>query len=74
LRRIAERATGGDNQLEQLASSLEQTFRLSSFFQPYAAALEEFGYTGAVIIHVVEEVDVASMVSLLRDRLKIIES
>ena len=33
----------------------------SSFFHPYAAAFEEVGYTGAVIIHGVEEVDVGTI-------------
>ena len=66
LRQIAARATGGGKEMEHFASSWEESFRAVSFFQPYAAALVEISYNGAVIIHGVEEGNVGAMVSFLR--------
>jgi sugar phosphate isomerase/epimerase len=60
-----------DKRLEELALSWGDAPRLWCFFQPYAAALDEIGYKGAVIIHGVEEVNVGPLASLLRRGLKI---
>ena len=63
-----------DKGMELVSPYLEEIYRRHAFFQPYAAALEEIGYNGAVIIHGVEEGDVEAMAALLRRELKILES
>jgi sugar phosphate isomerase/epimerase len=54
-------------------SSVDESNRLSAFFQCYAALLAEIAYNGSVIIHGTEEGEVNGTVSLLRRELKISE-